>query len=62
MEMSVPMTVRIEGGEILMEPGPAPRVTGIPFTVRLSPARARELAHQLIGAAARAVPTCGAGK
>ncbi len=54
------VSVRIENGEILIEPG---QVRGVAcFTVHLTGPGARALATKLLGAAVRLMPpTCGGG-
>lgn len=46
--------VRVDGGEVLIEP---PEIYGVRgFEIRLTPKRARQLGHSLIGAATQAMP------
>ena len=47
--------VRVDGGEVLIEP---PEIYGVRgFEIRLTPQRARQLGHSLIGAATQVMPS-----
>ena len=46
--------VRVDGNEVVVEP---PEIRGVRgFEIRLTPERARQLGHSLIGAATQAMP------
>lgn len=56
-----PLEIRVERGEVILEPSPVHGVIG--FTVHMTQEQARRLGHRLIGAATQAMPaTTNGGK
>ena len=59
LEFETELKVTAVAGEVLLEPGAVKGVQGQLFTVRMSPKRARVIAHELLSAAMQAErPTC----